>query len=51
MRRRVAGKAGETDPAPPIFVVVRQERWRRVSEKIELAIVRATKATKAKARM
>ena len=51
MRRGAAGKAGETDPALPVFVDVRQERRRRVSEKIELAIVSATKATKAKARM
>lgn len=41
----------KTDPAPQLVVDVSQERRRRVSEAIELAIVKATKATKAKASM
>src|SRR5579859_5533536 len=41
----------ETGPAPQVVVDVSQERRRRVSEEIELAIVRATKATKANASM
>jgi hypothetical protein len=40
----------KTDPAPQLVVDVSQER-RRVSEAIELAIVKATKATKANASM
>jgi hypothetical protein len=46
-----ARTASKKDPAPPILVDVSQERRRRVSAEIELAIVKATKATKANASM